>query len=295
MKTCHFRKLDAFTAGDSPGNPAGCVWLDSPDDINEKDMQRIAFELGDFVSEVGYVWPASTNDWDYELRYFSREKEVNFCGHATVAIMYDLLRQRGEGKQHGDVKIKTPAGLLEVENRIQDSNLVFIDAPEPRFLKTGPAPADAAKALNLSEAALDNNAPVTSVNAGLDTLLVGLNRLDDCVGCRPDYATLRQFCIDHGIEIITVYTFDKVFQDSGVRTRVFAPIFGYLEDPATGSGNAALAHFLKFRGRWQKDTLKIEQGISREKPNIVFIRKAGNRLKIGGQSVCRMEGKYILA
>jgi PhzF family phenazine biosynthesis protein len=294
MKSYLFRKLDAFTTGASPGNPAGCVLLNSPDDISAEDMQRIAFELGSFVSEVGYVWPTPAKDWAYELRYFSREREVNFCGHATVAIMYDLLRRREKTSHNDVVKIKTPAGILEVEDRILDNNLVFIDAPEPQFLEIKPSLIDVAKALNLTEDKLNKVYPVACINAGLNTLVVAVKTLSGCVECRPDYETLRRFCFDHGIEVITIYTSDTAFNDYGVRTRVFAPLFGYLEDPATGSGNAALGYFLASRGDWPEDTMKIEQGISRDKPNIVILKKAGARLKIGGQSICRIEGKYFL-
>ena len=63
MKSYLFRKLDAFTAGASPGNPAGCVILDRPEDISADDMQRIAFELGSFVSEVVYIWETPDHEW----------------------------------------------------------------------------------------------------------------------------------------------------------------------------------------------------------------------------------------
>ena len=208
--------------------------------------------------------------------------------------MYDLMRRRKTSKRDV-IKIKTPAGLLDVEDRIQDKNLVFIHAPEPQFLEITLSKTDVAKALNLNEAVLDPAYPVAFVNAGLKTLLVALKTLSDCVECRPDFETLRRFCIDQGIEIITIYTFDTAFKDSNIRTRVFAPLFGYLEDPATGSGNAALGYFLASKNHWTEKILKIEQGVSCKKPNIVVIKKTGNRMQIGGQSVCRIEGTYFLA
>ena len=293
MKTYPFRKLDAFTTGASPGNPAGCVLLDSPHDISAGEMQSIAAELGDFVSEVGYVWPTPGMKWAFELRYFSREREIDFCGHATVAIMYDLLRRRPVTDAR-TVTIKTPAGLLEVEDQTHDRDLVFIHAPDPRFLDITTSPEDVAGALNIRNAALDEAHPVASVNAGLNTLLVAVKTLPDCIECRPDYETLRGFCLDHGIEIITIYTFDTAFEDSGVRTRVFAPPFGYLEDPATGSGNAALGYLLASDGYWGEETLTVEQGQSRRRPNTVILKKAEDRVQIGGQSVCRIEGTYFL-
>ena len=293
MKSYSFRKLDAFTTGASPGNPAGCILVDSPHDISATEMQRIAAELGGFVSEVGVVWPTPGATWDFELRYFSREREIDFCGHATVAIMYDLLRRR-QATDARTVTIKTPAGLLEVEDQIREKDLVFLHAPEPRYLDRTPAPEEVARALNVTGAVLDETHPVAFVNAGLDTLLVAVKTLSDCVECRPDYETLRGFCLDNGIEIVTIYTVDTAFGDSGARTRVFAPPFGYLEDPATGSGNAALGYLLAYRGHWGEETLKIEQGQSRRQPNVIILKKAGDRVQIGGQSACRVEGTYFL-
>lgn len=272
MKSYPFRKLDAFTTGSSSGNPAGCIMLTSPDDITAEDMQRIAFELGDFVSEVVYIWATPDREWAYELRYYSREREVNFCGHGTVATMHDLLCRKQAAHCDDTVKIKTPVGLLEVEDRISDQNLVFIHAPAPQFPEIKPSKAETARALNLNEGQLDPSFPVASINAGLDTLLVAVKTLSDCIGCRPDYETLRRFCFDHKIEVITIYTFETALHDSGVRTRVFPPLFGYLEDPATGSGNAALGYFLASGDYWHEGTLKIEQGMSRENPNRVILK-----------------------
>ena len=51
-------------------------------------MLQIAKELKGFVKEVGYVF--GTSEGSFDLKYFSSEREVDFCGHATIAIMYDL-------------------------------------------------------------------------------------------------------------------------------------------------------------------------------------------------------------
>ena len=56
MRAYRFKKLDAFASGRSAGNPAGAVYLDSPDEITPGEMQQVARELKGFVSEVGYVW-----------------------------------------------------------------------------------------------------------------------------------------------------------------------------------------------------------------------------------------------
>ena len=88
MKGFRFKKIDAFTGGHAPGNPAGCVYPDAAGDISDGEMQEIARQLKGFVSEVAYVFPEGEG---FFLRYFSSEKEVDFCGHATVAAMHDLF------------------------------------------------------------------------------------------------------------------------------------------------------------------------------------------------------------
>lgn len=53
---------------------------------------------------------------------------------------------------------------------------------------------------------------------------------------------------------------------------VFAPKYGYLEDPATGSGNSALGHYLIELGQWKDGGVILEQGPYLEIPNIVKLR-----------------------
>jgi PhzF family phenazine biosynthesis protein len=151
-----------------------------------------------------------------------------------------------------------------------------------------------AAALNLDGGNLDPAGPFGFVNAGLNTLLVGVATLSACIDCRPDYETLRRFCLEHGIDIVTIYSRETSCALNAFRTRVFAPAFGYLEDPATGSGNAALGHLMEASGLLPGERVRIEQGTSRESPNIIHLKKSGARFSIGGQSVCRIEGTYTL-
>lgn len=89
MHTLRFKKIDAFASQYSTGNPAAVVYLDSAEKLSSVEMLQLAKELKGFVSEVGYVSPGT--DTDYHLRYFSSEREVAFCGHATIAILNDIV------------------------------------------------------------------------------------------------------------------------------------------------------------------------------------------------------------
>jgi PhzF family phenazine biosynthesis protein len=115
---------------------------------------------------------------------------------------------------------------------------------------------------------------------------------------RPDQANLKEFCIGHGIDIILIHTPDVSSKKSDYRTRVFAPVFGYLEDPATGSGNAAFGYHLILTKKWDGKLLTIEQGRSREYPNIIRLVSDGSEKQrtvfFGGNAVVRIEGEYLL-
>jgi predicted PhzF superfamily epimerase YddE/YHI9 len=76
---------------------------------------------------------------------------------------------------------------------------------------------------------------------------------------------------------------------------VFAPKYGYLEDPATGSGNAAFGYRLLEESRWDGDFI-VEQGSMLDNPSFVKLRKHetedGLRMLFGGCGTTRIEGFY---
>ena len=145
MKKFAFKKIDAFATRESAGNPAAVIYLNAEDDISVDEMERIAKELEGFVSEVGYV--RQLDETTFGLRYYSSEREVDFCGHATIAIMYDLLKDDTELVNEQFLNIVTNKGELIVENRIAEEDAVFISAPSPNFSSREIAKEDLAKAL----------------------------------------------------------------------------------------------------------------------------------------------------
>lgn len=295
MKSFPFKKLDAFTSGLSSGNPAGFIELSGVDEITDSEMQQIAYELKNLVSEVGFVFPSGEKGIDFMFRYFSCEKEVPFCGHATVAIAYELVKQNKNIHSMPYFTVRTKKGVLRIENRLRQENLVYIQAPLPVFIECNIDPASLADALNIDTGDIDAAIPLGIVNAGQNTLLVPLRNKEVCINCSPDYMTLRNYSFKNDVEVINIYTSDTASDENNIRTRVFAPTFGYLEDPATGSGNAALGYYLINHKKWNIDILNIEQGSDLENPNIVVLRKINdNEIQIGGRGVARIIGKYLL-
>ncbi len=296
MRTFPFKKIDAFAAGGSTGNPAGAIYLDAPEDITPDEMQRIALELKGFVSEVGFLHPFEDG---FGLKFYSSEREVAFCGHATIAILYDLVRSRADLMARDLLPFETSKGTLRAHNRIREEDAVYIEAPDPVFRSDAIPVSDICEALGVGVNGLRADHPAVVANAGLETLIVPTAGLEEILSLAPEFERLKAFCFMHNIDIITVYSKETSLPGSGFRTRVFAPTFGYLEDPATGSGNAAFGFYLMKHHGWSAEALTIEQNGSEAQPNIVklrFLRDEGGAGKVlfGGSGTIRISGEYRL-
>ncbi|HPX03921.1 MAG TPA: PhzF family phenazine biosynthesis protein [Synergistaceae bacterium] len=283
-----------FTKGRSSGNPAGYVLLDSMDSLSEEEMQKLASELKGFVSEVGFVFGEAGG---FHLRYYSSECEVAFCGHATIAIMYDLISTDPVLLEEKELRIRVKAGTLPVFNRLREEDAVYITAPEPEFLRRDISRNEIAEALGADADAVKAERALRVIDGGLRTLIVPMASLSDCIKLFPDQKKLRNFSIEKDFDIVHVYTDEVSTKGTKYRTRVFAPKYGYLEDPATGSGNSAFGYYLIDEGMWEDD-LSIEQGPSLNFPNIVRIKRLtgerADRILFGGSATTRIEGKYHL-
>lgn len=298
VREFRYKKIDAFAKGGSGGNPAGYVRLEEDDRITEKEMLQIAREQKGFVNEVGFVRQRGKDSFD--LKYYSSEREVDFCGHATVAIFYDLIRNDPGLAGFSELNIRTNRGVLKVYNRLCSEDAVFILSPVPEYNEKIPDLKEIAKNLGIRGSSLDRNLPVKMINAGLATLIVPVLSLEEILEIRPDLEVLKGFCLGSGIDIVEVFTPETFESGNDFRTRVFAPTFGYLEDPATGSGNSALGYYLLQLSLWKKETLILEQNGDREKFNVVKLQKTADeegreRVLFGGGAVTRIEGRYFLS
>ncbi|NCB50609.1 MAG: PhzF family phenazine biosynthesis protein [Clostridia bacterium] len=287
-----YKKIDAFTSKTSAGNPAACIYLEKNQTLSGPGMQDIARAHKGFVSEVVYCTPKGENEFD--LKYYSSECEVEFCGHGTIACMYDLTKNNSELRNLPEVFIDTPKGRLTVYNELGALDAVFITAPKPGFLKTDVSAEMAAEALGINPDEVSRKYPVGLVNAGLNTLIVPILTLSTEIFIRPDEQELKKFCFVHGIDIVLVFTTEVKNAPNFLRSRVFAPKFGYLEDKATGSGNSALGYYMLQNCIWDGRPVSIEQNAEPEAYNIVRLKTMSGRVLFGGSATVKIVGKYFL-
>src|SRR5689334_20618125 len=83
-----FFLVDAFTERLFGGNQAAVVPLRHWQP--EGWLQAVAMEMN--LSETAFCVPISSGGGGYELRWFTPQKEVDLCGHATLATAFVLAK-----------------------------------------------------------------------------------------------------------------------------------------------------------------------------------------------------------
>ena len=292
MKQDRYVKSDAFTSGDSLGNPASCIFT-GQEDLSPEQMQAIVAEHKGFVMEV--VFCGQSEVADCKLTYYSSECEVEFCGHGTIATMYTMVKETPELMAKPVIKAETNCkGIIDVFNAIEDEDAVYITAPDPVEHPMNLLVAQIEDALSLPHGAICKDLPIRIIDAGLRTLLVPIADLETEISVYPNKQSLKTFCESNDIDIILVFSKQTANTSAFAHTRVFAPRFGYLEDPATGSGNSAFANYLLSEGLWNGEPITIEQGGNNRIFNSVKLKCQDGKVLFGGKATKKIEGEYYI-
>jgi PhzF family phenazine biosynthesis protein len=241
-------RIAAFSDGDEGGNPAG-VWIGAALPP-EAEMQRMAHDVG--FSETAF---AARETERYRVRYFSPEAEVAFCGHATIALGAALAREFGDGVyplalNHADIT---------VEGRAEGSlTSAALQSPPTRSSKASPQlVAEALALFGYSEADLDPRIAPGLAHAGNDHLVLALASRELLAAMRYDLEAGRALMRAYGMPTIVLAWAEsaRLFH-----TRNPFAFGGVYEDPATGSGTAALAGYLRDLGWPHGGAIDVVQG-----------------------------------
>ena len=109
--------VDAFTDKPFAGNPAAvCVMDKWP---SEASMMKLAMENN--LSETAFI---VKEEEGYHLRWFTPGKEVELCGHATLASSYVILNF--VEPESSSVSFNTMSGVLTVK---RSGDLYEMDVP----------------------------------------------------------------------------------------------------------------------------------------------------------------------
>ena len=290
--TYKYKKIDAFTSGNSLGNPAACLYLAPGQKLSELQMLDIAKQHKGFVSEVIYC---ESHDENIKLTYYSSECEVDFCGHGTIACMYSLIKDTPALLNQKEISIRTSKkGELTVYNRVKEQDAILITAPSPSYIGTQFDTDCISAKLCVAQSAIDTAYPVNLIDAGLRTLIVPLCDLPTEISIFPQELVLKAFCLENDIDIVLIFSRQTKDSEAVAHTRVFAPKFGYLEDPATGSGNSAFGYYMLKNELWDGSNCIIEQGGNDRVFNRIHLSQKDGNVLFGGSATVRIDGSYYI-
>ena len=293
MKQYRYIKSNAFTSGASTGNPAATIIIDEGS-LAPEQMLQIAAEHKGFVMES--VFCSSSETAACKLTYYSSECEVDFCGHGTIATMYSLIKDDASLRNRKVLSVETnKKGVISVYNEIDTEDAVYIEAPSPIEHEMNIPTEEIERILTLHKGSIDQEGrAIRIIDAGLRTLIVPVSKLEDEVSVFPDLASLKAFCEGNDIDIILIYSLQVADASNFAHTRVFAPRFGYLEDPATGSGNSAFANYLLSEKMWDGTPITIEQGGNDRIFNAVKLKTLNGKVLFGGRATTKIQGFYCV-
>jgi PhzF family phenazine biosynthesis protein len=257
------QRIAAFTNGASGGNPAGVVLCDELPDAEA--MQAIAAKVG--YSETVFAAPA---DVGWRVRYFAPEVEVDFCGHATIALGAALAKREGSGTfvlQLNRAQITVDGDLSAGDWRAS------FQSPPTHSRNASAAIIDAALALfGLAQDDLDGRIPPAIANAGADHLVLAIRDRGTLSAMRYD--------LDHGRELARrngIGTFTLLYAETPqlFHARNPFPIGGVYEDPATGAAAAALGGYLRDLAWPHPGSIVIRQGEDMGQACCLYVQIAG--------------------
>ncbi|MAZ71302.1 PhzF family phenazine biosynthesis protein [Porticoccus sp.] len=249
-------QIDAFAEKQFEGNPAAVVPLEKwlPDSV----MQAIAEENN--LAETAFF---VSSDSSYHIRWFTPNKEVKLCGHATLASAYVLFNILA--CKEDVLTFESLSGKLLVS---KTDNFLTLDFPaQPPTVCNTPASLVTGLGLTPSECLKH------------DDYIAVFENEEDVLSITPDHESLKQLDLRGVIATAPSSKFDFI-------ARFFAPKFGIPEDSVTGSAYTQLMPY--WSEKFNKSKLHAKQVSERGGKLICEIK--GTRVLISGSAVTYMEG-----
>jgi trans-2,3-dihydro-3-hydroxyanthranilate isomerase len=286
MRTFSFVTVDVFTDTRFGGNPLA-VFPDARG-LTDAEMQSLAAEFN--LSETTFVLPPADPANTARVRIFNRKSEMPFAGHPNVGTAW-VLRDRGS-----KLRFEELAGLVEVD--IADDKPT-IAAPQPLQLGAE-MPAEllaGCVGIATNDIVLADHRPVLATVG--NSFVIAEVTGDALTRATPDLGRIREAHKTYsaaGPGRLPLYLY--AHDGQRVRTRMFSPMSGTVEDPATGSAATPLAALLLSLKQDAQHEVTIVQGVEMGRPSLLLCtahRAAdGIRATVGGSCVPVLRGEVSL-
>jgi PhzF family phenazine biosynthesis protein len=255
--------VNAFTKDMFGGNPAAVCLLQEW--LPERTMHSLAAQNN--LSETAFI---IEEDDHFRIRWFTPAKEVELCGHATLASAHIFYTEIAHTKS--EIWFESASGLLKVSSK--DAGTYTLDFPANSPEAVSEIPADLFKGLGIDDA------PVYKSSFDYMVILPSQQSIEIL---KPDFLTLTRIKARGVIATARGNEADFV-------SRCFYPQSGIDEDPVTGSAHTVMTPY--WANELGKTALQAIQ-LSKRKGN-VECELRGNRVLMSGNAITYLKGEYFI-
>jgi trans-2,3-dihydro-3-hydroxyanthranilate isomerase len=292
LKSHPYRVVDVFTTEPLAGNPLA-VFPDAAG-FSGTTMQKIARELN--LAETAFVLPATRKDCAARVRIFTPAKEMIFAGHPTIGTAFVLWQAGSISRDTSDFSLEEEVGPVAIRIEGEHGPLIWLRTPPIR--EGGCFEISlCAKVLGLEPRDLLPIQPQL-LSAGNPTLIVAAKDKAAVDRAWLDLAGLKTL---RGAEHESFCVFLFTPTPEGAYSRMFAPEYGVVEDPATGSSTGPLAAFMMRHGLASKAAgtrFVSEQGTKMGRRSFLHVEihgeQGGDGIDVGGYVTPICEAKMFL-
>jgi trans-2,3-dihydro-3-hydroxyanthranilate isomerase len=300
---------DVFTDRMFGGNPLAVV-LDA-EGLSSIEMQAIALEFN--YSETTFVLPPDDPANTAKVRIFTPRTEVPFAGHPNVGTAFVLARESpsaaaAAASAAGIFLFEEGAGLVPLTLLREHGATVGAELRAPEALSrrslVSREVVAACLSLDPGDIAVQVHAPQI-VSVGLPFLVAELASRDALRRSKPNVAAHAALLPLDGADAIFAYWRARdqrhASDEAVLHARMFSPLDGIVEDPATGSACAAtIALLATLESDERADRAwRIHRGVDMGRPSLLLGRTATHNgavtaTHIGGRCVAVLEGVLVL-
>ena len=292
---------DVFTGERFFGNQLA-VFTDARG-LDTPTMQRVAREMN--FSESTFILPAESPGTDVRMRIFTPTQEMPMAGHPTIGSTFCLAHTGvlAPGRKRVVFGLNVGPTPVDLEWRGTQLGFAWMTQGEPQF---GPVLDDRALVsftLGLDTADLVPDLPIQTVSCGFPVLFVPLRDRDAVDRAISDAAAFKRLTAKLG-QMLPVFLFAVLApgDDATVYSRMFAPEFGIIEDPATGGATGPLGCYLVQHGLVGAEAARSMlslQGVAMGRRSRLHISIDGapdaiTGVRVGGEAVLVGRGELYL-
>ncbi len=292
MHVIGFRQWDVFTGQALGGNPLGI--FPEADGLDTEMMQALTREMN--LSECTFI--CGGGNGHYKVRIFTPDREMVFAGHPVVGTAAFIFAELESSTATLELELMRDVVSVQHLER-HGRQLVSFNSPPVTWHDPLEDPELAMRLTGLQAQQLETSLPVGMLDVGPTYCIVPVKDRAALEAASCDFSALRELYRLTGFDQLTVYCREPYAPEAQFSTRMFAPMHGVVEDPATGSSACCLAAYLRRTGQLvlpAGELHGLDQGYSMQRPARIWFsvedQDGVESIRIAGEALEVASGEF---